>query len=67
MLPATVEVRYSDGKMTRFRVPVETWEAKREIIWTGDAPVASVKIDPDHVLPDDDRANNALSAKPIGR
>jgi hypothetical protein len=25
--------------------------------------VASVKVDPDHVLPDDDRADNSLEAK----
>jgi hypothetical protein len=63
VLPATVEVRYTDGTKTRFRVPVETWEAKGEVIWTGDKPVAAVKVDPDHMLPDNDRANNSLSVK----
>ena len=63
VLPATVEVRYTDGSTTRFRLPVETWESKGEMIWTGDKAVASVKVDPDHVLPDDDRANNSLEMK----
>jgi len=63
VLPATVEVRYSDGSTTRFRLPVETWESKGEVIWTGDQPVASVRVDPDHVLPDDDRSNNSLEVK----
>ncbi len=63
VLPATVEVRYTDDTKTRFRVPVETWEAKGEVIWTGDQPVAAVKVDPDHVLPDDNRANNSLSVR----
>ncbi len=63
VLPATVEVRYKDGTSTRFRLPVETWLNKSEVTWAGERPVASVAIDPDHKLPDDDRANNSLSAK----
>jgi hypothetical protein len=63
VLPATVEVRYTDGTTTRFRVPVEAWESKSELVWAGDNPVSSVKVDPDHVLPDDDRADNSLEAK----
>jgi hypothetical protein len=63
VLPATVEVGYADGTTTRFRLPVETWEAKGETVWQGEKPVASVKVDPDHVLPDDDRADNLLTAK----
>ena len=63
VLPATVEVRYTDGTNTRFRIPVETWESKSELVWPGDKPVSSVTVDPDHVLPDDDRADNSLKAK----
>lgn len=63
VLPTTVEVRYADGSTTRFVVPVETWESKGEMVWTGEKPVASATVDPDHVLPDDDRANNIVSAK----
>ena len=63
VLPATVEVRYTDGSKTRFRLPVEAWESKGELIWTGDKPVTSVTVDPDHVLPDDDRADNSLPRK----
>jgi hypothetical protein len=63
VLPATVEVRYTDGTTTRFRLPVETWQSKAESVWQGDKPVASVKVDPDHLLPDDDRADNSLEAK----
>jgi hypothetical protein len=63
VLPATVEVRYTDGTTTRFRLPVETWESKGEAVWTGDKPVTSATVDPDHVLPDDDRANNSISVK----
>ncbi len=63
VLPATVEVRYKDGTSTRFRLPVETWMNKAEMTWPGEKPIESVVIDPDHKLPDDDRGNNALSAK----
>jgi hypothetical protein len=63
VLPATVEVGYTDGTTTRFRLPVETWESKTQTIWQGDKPIASVKVDPDHVLPDDDRADNEMTAK----
>jgi hypothetical protein len=63
VLPATVEVRYTDGTTTRFRLPVETWQSKVESVWQGDKPVAAVKVDPDHMLPDDDRTDNSLEAK----
>jgi len=63
VLPATVEVVYTDGTTERFRVPVEAWEMKGEIEWTGEKAIASATIDPDHVLPDDDRGNNSMKAK----
>jgi hypothetical protein len=63
VLPATVEVRYTDGTTTRFRLPVETWQSKAESVWQGDKPIAAVKVDPDHMLPDDDRTDNSLEAK----
>ncbi len=63
VLPTPVEVKYTDGTTTRFTLPVETWESKGEMVWTGEKPVASVTIDPDHQLPDDDRANNTSPSK----
>ncbi|MGB6974776.1 MAG: M1 family metallopeptidase [Terracidiphilus sp.] len=63
VLPAPVEVTYSDGTKTRFTVPWETWESKSELVWTGEKPIASATIDPDHLLPDDDRSNNTATAK----
>ncbi|HVC47266.1 MAG TPA: M1 family metallopeptidase [Terracidiphilus sp.] len=63
VLPATVEVTYTDGAKARFRLPWETWESKAELVWTGDKPIASATIDPDHLLPDDDRADNTAAAK----
>jgi hypothetical protein len=63
VLHATVEVQYTDGTKTRFRVPVESWESKAELTWIGEKPIASATIDPDHILPDDDRTNNSITAK----
>lgn len=63
VLPATVEVQYADGAKIRFRVPVESWESKAELTWVGEKPIASATIDPDHVLPDDDRSNNSIAQK----
>jgi len=63
VFPATVEVTYNDGSKARFRVPVEAWESKGELVWTGDKPISSATVDPDHVLPDDDRSNNTFPVK----
>lgn len=63
VLPAAVEVQYTDGSKVRFRVPVETWESKGELVWAGEKAIAAVIIDPDHMLPDDDRTNNSFSLK----
>jgi len=60
VLPATVEAKFNDGTSVRVRLPVETWLSKSPAIWNvpGGKPIASVVIDPDHMLPDDDRGNN---------
>jgi hypothetical protein len=63
VLPTEVEVAFTDGTKTRFRIPVEAWESKGELTWVGEKPVRAVTVDPDHVLPDDDRGNNALVGK----
>lgn len=63
VLPATVEVIYADGTKTRFTVPWESWESKATLVWTGEKPIASATIDPDHLLPDDNRADNSATVK----
>ena len=64
VLPTPVEVTFRDGTKTRFVLPVETWLTKGTYVWSSEekAPIAAVTVDPDHVLPDDDRANNHMSA-----
>ncbi len=65
VLPATVEVKFTDATSTRLRLPVETWLSKTTYVWTAEKgkTIQSVVIDPDHVLPDDDRANNQKKAE----
>ncbi len=62
VLPATLEVDYTDGTKERIRIPAEAWLSKgvATFRFNGDKPAASVTVDPDHMLPDDDRSNNTL-------
>ena len=64
VLPATVEAKFQDGTSVRVRMPVETWLSKSSTVWNveGGKPIASVVVDPDHVLPDSDRSNNEKKA-----
>ncbi|QMV18258.1 M1 family peptidase [Granulicella sp. 5B5] len=63
VLPATLQVNYKDGTNERIRIPVEAWLSKGVANFTfhGDKPVTTVVIDPDHVLPDDNRTNNTFT------
>jgi hypothetical protein len=62
VLPATLEVTYSDRSKERLRIPAEAWLSKGTATFTfptGKTAVAAT-VDPDHVLPDDDRSNNTF-------
>ena len=65
VLPTPVEATLADGSKVRVTLPVETWLAKGTLQWRveGKSPVVSVVVDPDHMLPDDDRKNNAMTVK----
>jgi hypothetical protein len=62
VLPATLQVTYADGSKDRIRIPAEAWLSKSTAtcVFREAKPAASVTIDPDHVLPDDDRTNNTV-------
>lgn len=69
-LPVIVKVTESNGKDSTFKLPVEIWQ--RGGTWTfaypSKAPLKSVVLDPDKVLPDVNPANNSWApeaAKPI--
>lgn len=64
VMPATLEVAFLDGSKQRIRLPVETWQRRTSFAVALDqtSPILSACIDPDHVLPDKDRANNTYTA-----
>ncbi|MBN9544665.1 MAG: M1 family metallopeptidase [Alphaproteobacteria bacterium] len=66
VMPSTVEVAFAGGEKRRIALPAETWLQKSEVELRLDStkPILSVTVDPDHVVPDRDRANNVL--KPGG-
>jgi hypothetical protein len=65
VLPATVEVVFRGGATRRVILPAETWMQKTAytLRLPSNEPVATVIVDPDHVLPDVDRGNNQWGSK----
>ncbi len=63
VLPTQLEVRYEGGATKRIALPAETWilGGHVELTLPGGAPIVSATIDPDHKLPDRDRANNTYT------
>jgi hypothetical protein len=59
-MPAVLELVWKDGTKQRVSLPVETWlqEGTRTLHFSATQPLAAVTIDPDHVLPDENRGNN---------
>jgi hypothetical protein len=71
VLPATVQIDFADGTHRRLRLPVETWlqQTRYTAVLDTHLPITSVIVDPDHVLPDNDRRNNVWkspAAAPAG-
>lgn len=60
VMPVIIEIKTVKGKVERLKLPVEIWE--RNTSWTFTYPsteeLESVTLDPDHVLPDFNTANN---------
>ena len=63
VMPVTLEVTFLGGTKQRLQLPAETWIQKTEaqIHLDSTQPIVSVTIDPDHVVPDKNRANNVLT------
>lgn len=60
VLPSTVQINFADGTKTRLKLPAETWltTGTHTLTLPSTQPVASVVLDPDLVLPDNDRSND---------
>lgn len=67
VMPSVVEVRYADGTARRIPLPVETWQQKARVLLTleGGGPIVSATVDPDHRLPDRDRADDTFRPAPV--
>jgi hypothetical protein len=61
VMPAVLEVKYGDGHAVRIKLPVETWMRVKPVIAAPAGRIASVTLDPDHLLPDRDRSNNGVA------
>ncbi|MES2043654.1 MAG: M1 family metallopeptidase [Pseudomonadota bacterium] len=61
VMPAVLEVKYADGHAIRIKLPVETWMRVKPVIAVPAGRIASVMLDPDHLLPDRDRSNNGVA------
>lgn len=64
ILPATLRVDFSDGSHRDYRLPAESFIRHDTTAVTTEAgkTVTEVHLDPDHKLPDSDRANNDWKA-----
>ena len=64
VLPVTVQIDYADGTHRRVKLPAETWMQQRqaEIQLEGGPAITAVTVDPDQVIPDENRGNNILKA-----
>jgi hypothetical protein len=65
VLPALLRVTLADGSHVDVKVPVETWMQNAShtfTVATGSRAV-KVEVDPEHLLPDADRGNNAVEVK----
>ena len=62
VMPAAVQIDFSDGSHQRLRLPVETWIQKdvANLTLQSKQPVTAVTIDPDHVLPIQYKRDSAL-------
>ncbi len=65
VLPAEMKVTYKDGSSTAVKLPVEAWLWKGTFTWTAPSgkSIESATLDPNHVLPDDNRSNNEKKAE----
>lgn len=62
--PTTLELTWKDGTKQRIALPVETWlqSGVRTLHFPATQPLVAATLDPDHVLPDANRANNTWKA-----
>ena len=62
VMPVNLRVTFANGSKRDIRLPAETWirQAATDVPVVSDSPVVRAELDPDHKIPDRDRANNAF-------
>ena len=65
VMPVTLRVDFADGGTRDIRLPAETWIRQSAVAIGIDDPrkVVRATLDPDHRLPDRDRANNDMTVE----
>ncbi|MDE3212393.1 MAG: M1 family metallopeptidase, partial [Bacteroidota bacterium] len=64
VMPVTLKIVMKDGSSDRVHLPFQVWEKSGtfEVPYQPKAPIDSVIVDPDHLIPDINRANNIWKA-----
>ena len=64
-MPATLRVDFSDGTHRDVRVEADAWirSTTASVYIEPGKTVTGATIDPDHLIPDKDRSNNALKVE----
>ena len=59
-MPVSLDVKTKSGKVTRVNLPVEVWQKNKSWSFKHNSTeeIESITLDPDHVLPDSNTANN---------
>ena len=63
-LPVVLDIKFKNGTVTRVKLPVEIWQKNSDWSFKNDSTeeIESITLDPDHVFPDVNSANNVWSA-----
>ena len=63
-MPIILDVKIKSGKVERVKLPVEIWQKNTEwsFKYNSTEEIESITLDPDHVFPDSNEANNVWTA-----
>ena len=63
-MPVSLDVKTKSGNVTRIKLPVEVWQRNKDWSFKHNSTeeIESITLDPDHVLPDSNTANDTWTA-----
>ena len=64
VLPVVLDIKFKSGTVTRVKLPVEIWQKNTDWSFKSNSieEIETITLDPDHVFPDVNSANNVWSA-----